>query len=115
MDNGLSVSNGSDAPVEIPDVLKGIQCAVTRTSIDGTGPYLIDQAFSVKEAIDSFTINSAEASFEENHKGRIKEGYLADFVVLDEDPFKTAKTEIYKIKVLKTYLNGTCVYNGSPD
>ena len=52
MDAGLSVSNGSDCPVEPPDVMRGIECAVTRTSIDGTGPYLPEQAFSVKEAIE---------------------------------------------------------------
>lgn len=110
MNAGLTVSNGSDAPVEIPDALKGIECAVTRTSIDGTGPYLIDQAFSVKEAIDSFTINSAIGSFEEKIKGLIKENYLADFVILDENPFEVNKYDIHKIKVLNTYLNGKCVY-----
>ena len=113
MDNGLTVSNGSDAPVEIPDALKGIECAITRTSIDGTGPYLPDQAFSIKEAIDSFTINSARASFEEDYKGLIKEGYLADFVVLDQDPFEIDRYSIHKIKVLRTYLNGKCVYENN--
>ncbi|MBQ2657541.1 MAG: amidohydrolase, partial [Erysipelotrichaceae bacterium] len=113
MDNGLVVSNGSDAPVEIPDALKGIECAITRTSIDGTGPYLPKQAFSVKEALDSFTINSAIGSFEEDYKGLIKEGYLADFVILDEDPFEIDKFSIHKIRVLKTYLNGKCVYENS--
>jgi predicted amidohydrolase YtcJ len=109
-DRGLSVSNGSDAPVEIPDALKGIQCAITRTSIDGTGPYLPKQAFSVAEAIDSFTIASAEGSFEEGYKGLIKEGYLADFVILGKDPFKTDPEDIHRIPVVSTYLNGNCVY-----
>lgn len=108
-----NVSNGSDAPVEIPDVLKGIQCAVTRTSLDGTGPYLIDQAFDIKEAIDSFTVSGAYASFEEDYKGQIKKGYLADFVVLADNPFKVDKTQIAKIKVLNTYMNGKCVYSNS--
>lgn len=109
-DNGLVVSNGSDAPVEYPDVMKGLECAVTRTSIDGTGPYLIDQAFSVKQALDSFTINGAIASFEENNKGLIKENYLADFVILDNDPFTCDKKQIHNIRILKTYLNGKQVY-----
>ena len=69
--DGVTVSNGSDCPVELPDVLRGIQCAVTRTSLDGTGPYLPKEAFTVKEALDSFTISGARASFEENKKGRI--------------------------------------------
>ena len=112
-DNGLTVSNGSDAPVEIPDALKGIECAVTRTSLDKTGPYLPDQAFSVKEALDSFTINSAKASFEENYKGLIKENYLADFVVLDESPFNIDKFMIHEIRVDSTWLNGECVYRNN--
>ena len=112
-DAGLSVSNGSDAPVEVPDALRGIECAVTRTSLDGTGPYLPNQAFSVKEAIDSFTIESARASFEENSKGLIKEGYLADFVVLDENLFEIDPKKIHDVKVLKTFLSGKCVYQGA--
>lgn len=110
MNKGLIVSNGSDAPVEIPDVMKGIECAVTRTSMDGTGPYLPEQAFTVKEAIDSFTSSSAIASFEEDHKGLIKEGYLADFVILDQNPFVIDKYHLHNIQVLSTFLNGSCVY-----
>ena len=111
MQKGLSVSNGSDAPVEIPDALKGIECAVTRTSLDGTGPYLPEQAFTVREAIDSFTIQSAVASFEENNKGRIRFGYAADFVVLDESPFEVEPTRIHEIRVCSTWLNGREVYH----
>ena len=103
---GVSVSNGSDCPVEEPDCLKGIQLAVTRTSLDGTGPYLPSEAFTIAEALDSFTFRGAEASFEENIKGRIKVGQLADFVILDKDPFKVAPEDIRKIKVLAAYLGG---------
>lgn len=56
MDKGVSVSNGSDCPVELPFALGGIQCAVTRRSLKESKTYLPDQAFSVKEAIDSYTI-----------------------------------------------------------
>ena len=108
---GVSVSNGSDCPVELPDVMEGIQCAVTRGSLDGTGPYLPGEAFTVQEALDSFTIRSAEGSFEESSKGRIADGYLADFVVLGADPFETAPTDIHRIPVLASYLGGRCVYS----
>ena len=111
MQKGVSVSNGSDCPVELPDVMEGIQCAVTRCSLDGTGPYLPGEAFTVQEALDSFTIRSAEGSFEENSKGRIAKGYLADFVVLGADPFETEPTAIHQIPVLATYLGGICVYS----
>ena len=107
---GVSVSNGSDCPVELPDVMRGIECAVTRTSLDGTGPYLPEEAFTVKEALDSFTIRSAEASFEENRKGLIKPGYLADFTVLEQNPFETEARELHRIQVSSCYLGGKCVY-----
>ena len=110
MRSGVSVSNGSDCPVELPDVMKGIECAVTRRSLDGTGPYLPQEAFTVKEALDSFTLRSAEASFEESSKGRIAPGYLADFTVLDRNPFETEKTQLHRIPVKACYLGGRCVY-----
>ena len=110
-DHGCHVSNGSDCPVEMPHVLAGIQCAVTRRDLNGAGPYLPQQAFSVQEALDSFTKESAWASFEESVKGEIKEGRLADFVILDQNPFETAPSRLKDIQVLQTYLAGTCVYS----
>ena len=110
-DWGVSVSNGTDCPVELPDALAGIQCAVTRTTLrDKVGPYLPDQAFSVQEALDSYTIRSAEGSFEEGFKGRIAPGYLADFVVLDGNPFETDPNSLKDIPVHATYLSGNCVF-----
>ena len=110
MDGGLNVSNGSDCPVELPNVLGGIYCAVTRRDLKGCEPYLEDQAFTVKESIDSFTKNSAVSSFEEDIKGRIKEGFLADFTVLDKDLFSIDPSEISNVKVIGTYLGGKKVY-----
>ena len=107
---GVTVSNGSDCPVEEPDVMRGIQCAVTRTSMDGTGPYLPDQAFTVKQALDSFTSASAYASFEEDIKGKIEPGMLADFTVLDRDPFETPAEELASVKIAETWLGGKRVY-----
>ncbi|MBR5948607.1 MAG: amidohydrolase [Clostridia bacterium] len=111
LDGGLTVSNGSDCPVELPDAMKGIECAVTRRSMDGTGPYLPEQAFSVKEALDSFTVFGARASFEECIKGRIAPGFLADFVILGSDPFETAPDSLHLIEVLKTFLGGREVFS----
>ena len=111
MNMGVSVSNGTDCPVELPNALAGMQCAVTRTTLrDNVGPYLPDEAFTVREAIDSYTIRSAEGSFEEGFKGLIAPGYLADFVVLGQDPFTVAPSTIKDIPVLATYLGGTQVF-----
>ena len=110
MDSGVSVSNGSDCPVELPDVMAGIECAVTRTSLDGTGPYLPDQAFSVQEALDSFTSRGAEASFEERVKGRIAPGFLADFTLLSQNPFETDPASLHRIVPVGCYLGGRCVF-----
>lgn len=104
-------SNGSDCPVELPDVLKGIQCAVTRCTLDGkVGPYLKEQALSVEEALKSYTILGAHSSFEEEIKGAIAVNKKADFVVLDKNIFKVYEGDINKIRVLETYVNGNCVY-----
>ena len=65
----------------------------------------------MQEAIDSFTIRGAEGSFEENIKGRIQPGMLADFVVLDKSPFAVDPTSIKDLSVLSTYLGGKRVYS----
>ncbi len=111
LDGGLSVSDGTDCPVERPDALRGIQCAVTRAPLDGSGaPYLPDQRLTVAEALDGYTLRGAEASFEEAIKGRIAPGYLADFTVLKQSPFSVAPSRIKDIPVLETYLGGKNVY-----
>ena len=108
--DGATVSNGSDCPVELPDVMAGIQCAVTRRDLKGNGPYLPEEAFTVQEALDSYTKAGAYASFEEGAKGQILPGMLADFVVLEQNPFEAAHTSIKDIPVLETYLGGNRVY-----
>ena len=109
-DMGVTVSNGSDGPVEMPNVLAGIQCAVTRQSLSGGPVYLSDQAFSMQEALDSFTKAGAFASFEEEFKGRIAPGMAADFTVLSEDLFQTEPCRIKDVQVLQTWLGGKRVY-----
>lgn len=101
----MTISNGSDCPVEVSDVLKGIQLAVTRTSIDGTGPYLKEQALTREEAIESFTIGGAYVSIwrrgQRNFGGR-----KYDFVVLSDNILDVAVQHIEDIKVLATYVGG---------
>lgn len=111
LDLGLDVSNGSDAPVEYPDVLAGIQCAVTRTTLDGTKTFLPDQSISVEEALQTFTSMGARASFEEKEKGMLLPGMAADFTVLSQDIRYCLPGAIKDTKVCRTFVNGTCVYD----
>lgn len=114
MRDGVSVSNGTDCPVELPDALAGMQCAVTRMTLhDNLGPYLPEEAFTIQEALDSYTVRGAESSFEEKIKGKIQPGYLADFVVLGENPFEVDAQKLKDIEVCETYLGGHKVYEKS--
>ena len=105
---GVSFSGGSDCPVEPCDVLKGIQCAVTRKSVSrpGNAPYLPQEALTLHDALLSFTHAGAYASFEENSKGLIRKGHLADFTVLGTDPFEIDPMFIHKIPVRQTFIGG---------
>lgn len=108
---GVSVSNGTDCPVETPYPLRGIQCAVTRTPLNADiPPYLPEEAFSVREALDSYTIGSAYAEFAEKKKGRIQAGYFADFAILDQNLFSVPADQLKDVRVLETYLAGKKVF-----
>ena len=111
LDKGATVSNGTDCPVELPFAMGGIQCAVTRQTLkDHAGPYLPHEAFSMREALDSYTSGGAYASFEEQIKGKIAPGMLADFVVLGADPFETDPYAVKDIPVRATYVGGKKVF-----
>lgn len=105
---GVTVSSGSDSPVEPPDVMTGIQCAVTRKPVTRSQEraYLPHEALSLSEALLSFTAYGAYASFEERTKGKIMEGMLADFVVLGIDPFETDPQYLSQIPIQRTYIAG---------
>lgn len=111
LDLGIDISNGSDAPVEYPDVLAGIQCAVTRTTLDGTKKFLPQQSLSVEEALQTFTSMGASASFEEKEKGMLLPGMAADFTVLSQDIRRCLPGKIKDTNVCQTFVNGTCVYD----
>lgn len=108
---GMHVSNGTDCPVELPDPMRGIQCAVTRAPLDGSiEPYNPEESMSVEEALQSYTAEGAYASFEEQRKGQIAPGMLADFTILSENPFAIPANRLSRIFAVETYLGGKCVY-----
>lgn len=111
--NNVRVALGSDSPVELPDTVYGIYCAVTRKDLNGCpkGGWYPNEKLSVEEAVRGFTMGSAYASFDENVKGSIEKGKLADFIVLSDDLFEIEPSEIKNVKVLKTYIDSKLVYD----
>jgi predicted amidohydrolase YtcJ len=109
---GIRLAGGSDCPVEKFDPFFGIYGAVNRQAADGhpDGGYHPEERLSVYEAISLFTKGAAYAAFEENDKGTIEVGKLADFIALDSDPFEIEKSLIKDISVVGTYLGGRLVY-----
>ncbi|KUO72615.1 MAG: hypothetical protein APF77_10610 [Clostridia bacterium BRH_c25] len=112
LDYGIHLGGGSDCPVENHNPLWGIYCAVTREDESGkpAGGWLPDEKLSVEEAVKLYTIGPAYLSFEEDKKGTIKEGKLADMVVLSEDIFEVKPEDIKNIKVLMTMVGGKVRY-----
>lgn len=106
------VAFGSDWFVAPPTPLEGIYAAVTRRTLDDKNPdgWVPEQKITVEQALTAYTKNAAYASFEENIKGTLEVGKLADFVILDKDLTKIAPKEIREVKVLKTFVGGKMVY-----
>jgi hypothetical protein len=109
IDHGIVAAGSSDVPVVSADPFVNLRSAVTRLTQDGQkmGP---DQGVSIAEAIRMFTLNCAYASFEENIKGSITPGKLADLVVLDRDPRSVAPEELNTLRAELTVLDGEIVY-----
>ena len=103
---GLKVTIHTDAPVALPNLMRVVWTAVNRTSRSGAviGE---EERLTPYEALQAITIWSAYQHFEEDSKGSIKEGKLADFVILDQNPLKIDPMEIKDIKVLETIKEGT--------
>jgi predicted amidohydrolase YtcJ len=111
-DAGAIVAFGSDWFVAPPTPLEGIYAAVTRRTIDDQNPdgWVPEQKITVEQALVAYTRNAAYASFDENMKGTLTPGKLADFVVLSEDVRTIAPEQIRNVRVLKTWVGGKEVF-----
>ncbi|CAN5370953.1 amidohydrolase [soil metagenome] len=115
LDRGVRVAFGSDSPVESFDPFVGIHAAVTRQRADGSpGPdgWYPEARLTVDEAIRGYTQGPAWASGMENKLGTLKEGFLADLIVIDRDPWKIAPADLLNVKVLGTMVGGEWVWKG---
>ena len=112
IDNGVKLCFGSDWTVAPLNPLLGIYAAVTRRTTDGKNPegWFPEQKITVQEAVEAYTINNAYAAFEENEKGSIEKGKLADFVVLSDNIFTIDPVNIESTKVVMTVVGGKIVF-----
>jgi predicted amidohydrolase YtcJ len=112
IDTGVRIPGGSDAPVESINPLVGIYAGVTRQDANGwpQGGWFPEQRLTREEALRTYTLDAAYAAFEEDLKGSLEPGKLADLVVLSKDIMTIPAPEILDTEVLMTFLGGKVVY-----
>jgi len=111
LEGGLVVAGSSDSPVVPDNPLTGINAAVSRRAENGQ-PVVPEEAITAEQALEMYTVNAAYASFDEEEKGSITPGKLADMVVLSDDSTKVPTEEIKDIKVEMTVIGGEVVWGG---
>ena len=113
--SGSIICGGSDAPVERGEPMIEFYAAVARKSIRGESAegWHPEQAVSRKQALKMFTIWPAYGVFEENDKGSIEVGKLADFTVLSQDILKIPEPEILKSRCVMTMIGGEVVFESA--
>ena len=107
---GILIAIGSDAPITYPNPMNSFFAALNRQDIrtgDTVGP---GQRVSIKDMVRMFTYNGAYASFEEDRKGSLEPGKLADIVILDWDLLRADPAHITDVKVRYTVIDGQIVY-----
>lgn len=108
-DTGAHVAFSSDWPVSPIDPIRGIQAAMLRKPwADG----MADESFSLHEAIAAYTVEGAYAEFAEDRKGRLKDGYLADIVVLSHDLEAVDPAELHEVRPVFTICGGIVTHEG---
>ncbi len=112
LDEKVNLAFGSDWFVAPAIPVMGIYAAVTRQTLDGKNPggWIPEQKISVDEALTAYTTGSAYAGFEEQYTGSIREGHLADLVLLEDDITTLPPDSIKTARVAWTMMGGRMVY-----
>ena len=108
-ESGALIMNGTDPPVEEISPIASFHCSITRELSDGS-IFQPEQRLTREQALQSYTINNAFASFEEDLKGSITPGKLADITVLSKDIMTVPEDEILDTEIVYTILGGEVVY-----
>lgn len=110
LDAGVLIANGTDAPVEDVSPIESFYASVTRRRADSGLVFFAEQRMTRAEAIYSYTMANAYAAFEEDLKGSLQAGKLADLVVLSNDLIQCADEEILNTKIVMTMVGGKVKY-----
>jgi predicted amidohydrolase YtcJ len=107
-DAGVTLAFGSDTPVEGPDPIVGIHAAVTRTDEQRApeGGWQVQERIRIEEALAAYTTGAAHAAFEEELRGTIAVGKLADFTVLDRNLLELGPDDVLGTRVMATVVGG---------
>ena len=102
----------TDAPVTNPDIIHSIYIACTRLTKSGD---ILNESEKINayDALKAVTINAAYQIFEENKKGSIEVGKLANFTILDKNPLDIDVNKLKDLKVVQTYIEGKKVYSSN--
>jgi hypothetical protein len=113
LDHGVRLALGTDWNVAPLNPMLTLYAATTRATLDGKNPtgWFPEQKLTIQEAIEAYTIGSAYAEFQENEKGSITVGKLADMVLLSDDVLSIDPVKIREVKVLKTWVGGKLTYD----
>ena len=112
---GIPTSLGTDCPVEDLNAIDNLYCAVNRRDLSGDSEgqpdgFFANEKLSIEEAVDAYTAGSAFASFEENRKGRLLPGHVADIALLSQDIFSIDPLSLRTTTVDRTIVDGRTVF-----
>jgi predicted amidohydrolase YtcJ len=115
LNHGVRLAFGTDWDVAPLNPMLGLYAAVTRATLDGKHPegWFPEQKLTVAEAVEAYTMGSAYAEFQEQEKGSISPGKLADMVLLSDDIFSIDPVRIRDVRVLETIVGGKVVFDSA--
>lgn len=112
LQSGIPIVNGTDVPVEPLNPIASFYASVSRKTLKGMpeGGYEPEQKMTREQALRSYTLDAAYGAFEENIKGSITQGKLADFTIYEQDLMTVPEDKILDTKIAMTIFNGEVVY-----